>query len=87
MAGGIGVDYGVVHTMAEGKRKGDAAIFSSLHVHIPPTEPKSEALRRSVVHGSPYGYTPGKNARRAGWGLEHTLRPGGRPTKVEQRRC
>ena len=55
-------------------------------VQKPQTEAELAALRRSVLPGSPYGDTPWQERTARRLGLEHTLRPRGRPKKAEQPR-
>ena len=49
------------------------------HVQVPQTEAELEALRRSVVHGCPFGEDSWQQRTAKRLGLESTLRPRGRP--------
>ncbi len=48
-------------------------------VNRPQTQPELDALRQSVQRGRPYGDTPWQDGAARHLGLEHTLRPRGRP--------
>jgi putative transposase len=52
------------------------------YVNTPQTEAEVEALRRSVQRGSPWGSPAWQKLVAARLGLNHTLRPQGRPKKV-----
>ncbi len=52
------------------------------HVRSPQTEAELAALRRSVVRGSPYGEDTWQERTAKRLGLQSTLRPRGRPTKI-----
>lgn len=51
-------------------------------VQSPQTEGELEALRRSVVRGSPFGEPPWQERTAKRLGLQSTLRPRGRPWKT-----
>jgi putative transposase len=57
-----------------------------VQVQKPQTEAELAVLRRSVLRGSPYGDTAWQKRTARRLGLEHTLRPRGRPKKAEQPR-
>ena len=50
-------------------------------VNRPQTEAELEAVRRAVVRGCPFGETAWQQRTARRFGLEHTLRPRGRPKK------
>ena len=50
-------------------------------VNEPQSEAELDALRRSARRGSPYGEDPWQKQMAERLGLEHTLRPPGRPRK------
>jgi putative transposase len=54
------------------------------YVHQPQTEAELESLRRSVQRGTPFGSECWLETTVARLGLEHTLRPPGRPKKAPQ---
>jgi putative transposase len=53
-------------------------------VNKPQTEAELEALRRSVVRGTPYGSEPWVEKIVKRLGLQSTIRPRGRPKKVQE---
>jgi putative transposase len=52
-------------------------------VHQPQTEAELTALRQSVVRGAPFGSESWRQATAEQLGLESTLRPRGRPRKID----
>ena len=79
------------------RHTGDARVASLLHdwpvpmptnwlswVKEPQTNAELNALRRSVVRGTPYGSIPWQKRTAGRLGLEATLRPRGRPKKKPQ---
>jgi len=53
------------------------------YVNTPTPEDETKALQRAVRRGAPYGSDEWANAVAAGYGLESTLRPRGRPRVYE----
>jgi REP-associated tyrosine transposase len=54
------------------------------HVNQPQTEAELEALRRSVIRGTPFGDEGWQKKTARALGLEFTMRERGRPKKVEK---
>lgn len=53
-------------------------------VNQPLTEAESEAVRLSLNRGRPYGSEPWQKRTAKRLGLEFTMRPRGRPKKIEK---
>ena len=51
----------------------------------PQTEAEVEAIRRSVIRGTPYGSEEWATQSAARLQLKHTLRPRGRPKKKQNK--
>jgi putative transposase len=54
------------------------------YVNRPQSEAEVDALRRSVVRGTPFGDTAWQETTAERLGLESTLRPRGRPRKAKR---
>ena len=68
------------HVSISGILTGPAYGCNFVPCHV---EPHAPALRRSVARGCPFGDDRWQNAMAGELGLEWTLRPRGRPTKIE----
>ena len=53
-------------------------------VYVAETEAELEAVRRSVARGCPFGSEAWRGGMVARYGLEHTVRPQGRPRKTRK---